>query len=442
MLCYTLYTLKIQQVDVTENMVLEATERRLSDQLRNAKDMGYTDSEVWAALEWVNKDNNDKPFEPFESISTMVDALSYIQKEKKSSTGSFNSFNSPGLRSSLSRFPSSSAISGYYEKDSDGAATLPWSERTRIKCQNRSKLFSEGPSSIFRTVKDFETHGADREVHRSQSLKNLRRQPSSKSLHRSLDLHQDHSFGHHSAKTQVKSSIQRLIDTFENENRRHFEEFQQINHELRRKLENSFNETENLKDMLRLRDEKIRQQEVIFKNYGEMEKRLENANRRIQDHLKDVQLREADILRQQRDYETLQRRHDAEMRKTEEIKNSLNDEIARLVRENDRSMHMMREIDELKEQIRTKDTQLSQLNVDTSSEVTELTAEVNRLKDEIRELEQRQTLGPTCGVCMDSRREVIFMPCLHFTCCKNCSDAMDHCSICRLRIMGKIEFFQ
>lgn len=34
------------------------------------------------------------------------------------------------------------------------------------------------------------------------------------------------------------------------------------------------------------------------------------------------------------------------------------------------------------------------------------------------------------------------MPCLHFTCCKHCADAMDNCSICRLRIMGKIEFFQ
>lgn len=30
-----------------------------------------------------------------------------------------------------------------------------------------------------------------------------------------------------------RSSVQRLIDTFENENRRHFEEFQRINNELR-----------------------------------------------------------------------------------------------------------------------------------------------------------------------------------------------------------------
>lgn len=30
-----------------------------------------------------------------------------------------------------------------------------------------------------------------------------------------------------------RSSVQRLIDTFETENRRHFEEFQRINNELR-----------------------------------------------------------------------------------------------------------------------------------------------------------------------------------------------------------------
>ncbi|CAD5230948.1 unnamed protein product [Bursaphelenchus xylophilus] len=420
-------------------MTFDAADRRLSDQLRNAKEMGYSDTEVWAALEWTNKDSCDKPFEPFESISSMIDALSYIQKEKR---GSPTNFNSPSLRSSISRFPSSSAIGGCHEKDIDGAATLPWSERTRIKCQGRGKIFGEG-SSIIRTLRDYESHGPDptREVHRSQSLKNLRRFPSATSLHRSLDYSLP-DYSHHSSKVQVKSSIQRLIDTFENENRRHFEEFQQINHELRRKLENSLNENESLRDLLKLRDEKIRQQEVLFKNYGEIEKRLENANRRIQDNLKDIQLREADIVRQQRDYEALQRRHDAEMRKADEVRNSLNDEIARLVKENDRSHRAVREINDLRDMIKSKDRQIHQLSQESNSEVTRLSSEVDRLSEEVRELEQRQTQGPVCGVCMDSRREVIFMPCLHFTCCKGCADAMDHCSICRLRIMGKIEFFQ
>jgi hypothetical protein len=38
---------------------------------------------------------------------------------------------------------------------------------------------------------------------------------------------------HSSRVSNGKSSVQRLIDTFENENRRHFEEFQRINNELR-----------------------------------------------------------------------------------------------------------------------------------------------------------------------------------------------------------------
>lgn len=42
-------------------------------------------------------------------------------------------------------------------------------------------------------------------------------------------------------------------------------------------------EEETLRDLLRLRQEKIRQQEILLKNQVDMEKRLEHANRRLQD---------------------------------------------------------------------------------------------------------------------------------------------------------------
>jgi hypothetical protein len=92
-------------------------------------------------------------------------------------------------------------------------------------------------------------------------------------------------------------------------------------------------------------------------------------------------------------------------------------------------------------------------------EFEQLGRELDEAKQQCRELIQAQL----CGVCMSGKvrgrqwrtlvlvgfvnlnqfqREVLFMPCLHFTCCKQCSLNMPTCSICRLRIMGKIELFQ
>lgn len=98
--------------------------------------------------------------------------------------------------------------------------------------------------------------------------------------------------------------------------------------------------------------------------------------------MKDLQLREAEITRQQGDYDALERRHEAETRKTEEVKQTLNVEIGRLVHETE---NLSRENETLRGEIEIKNADLS------------------RLIDEKRELEENQTQGLLCGVCMDNR---------------------------------------
>ncbi|KAI6223611.1 hypothetical protein M3Y99_01450700 [Aphelenchoides fujianensis] len=63
----------------SRQMALQGGEVRLSEQLRCAKEMGFSDAEIWAALD-VNNRTAHKPYEPFESISAMIDALSTVQK--------------------------------------------------------------------------------------------------------------------------------------------------------------------------------------------------------------------------------------------------------------------------------------------------------------------------------------------------------------------------
>ncbi|KAI6186992.1 RING-type domain-containing protein [Aphelenchoides besseyi] len=401
---------------------------RLSEQLATAKEYGYSDKEIWEALNLNNK-NAHKPYEPFESISAMIDILSEVQK-MGSTRCSTSSLTSP------SRFPSSSTLPIY--DDGRVAKTIPsWmssSALSTLQPTNTAPAILSSRESTRSSSSDRHTHGVNRSMSFNDSFALRRSFPSASSTLGQL------SGTYYSPQRTVKSSVQRLIDTFENENRRHFEEFQRINNELRRKLQNSINQEEHLQELLRLSQDKIRQQEVLVKSQSDSEKRLENANRRIQDLLKDIQLREADIIRQQGDYDALQRRHDAECRKAEEVRNTLNAEIGRLVRENERLSNLAQQNEMLKTELDTKDEEIRRLS-GTNSEVERLNAEMARLVSEKRELEENQT-APICGVCMDNRREVIFMPCCHFICCKQCGDAMDHCTICRLRIMGKIEFFQ
>lgn len=51
---------KQNYIVTVSKMALNGEKQRLSEQLRHAMEMGYTDSEVWAALELHNKENRDK----------------------------------------------------------------------------------------------------------------------------------------------------------------------------------------------------------------------------------------------------------------------------------------------------------------------------------------------------------------------------------------------
>ncbi|KAH7730872.1 inhibitor of apoptosis protein [Aphelenchoides avenae] len=190
--------------------------------------------------------------------------------------------------------------------------------------------------------------------------------------------------------------------------------------------------------MVKIKEEKIHQQESLLHNQSDLEKRLDFANRRMEDLVKELQIREAEITSHIADYDILQRHCDTERRKAEEMRISLMNEVSRLVRSNEQ---LSKEVAALQTEIAIKDEALHSV-AEPRAEMQRLNMEIERLQEDNRELSERHAQGPTCGVCMDKKREVIFMPCLHFTCCKNCAESMDHCSICRLRIMGKIEFFQ
>uniref|UniRef100_A0A915E245 RING-type domain-containing protein n=1 Tax=Ditylenchus dipsaci TaxID=166011 RepID=A0A915E245_9BILA len=78
-----------------------------------------------------------------------------------------------------------------------------------------------------------------------------------------------------------------------------------------------------------------------------------------------------------------------------------------------------------------------QVKQDLQNVVTLLREQNKRLEDE----KERQSREHCCVICLDAKREILFMPCLHFNTCEPCSktSVMTHCGTCRQMIMGKLK---
>lgn len=46
-----------------------------------------------------------------------------------------------------------------------------------------------------------------------------------------------------------------------------------------------------------------------------------------------------------------------------------------------------------------------------------------------------------CKICMTNELSILFLPCKHLVCCKNCSVTLNHCCICRRVITGYLRVY-
>ena len=47
----------------------------------------------------------------------------------------------------------------------------------------------------------------------------------------------------------------------------------------------------------------------------------------------------------------------------------------------------------------------------------------------------------TCKICLDSKIQVLFLPCRHLVCCENCANEVRECPLCRASIEGIVKVF-
>jgi len=70
-----------------------------------------------------------------------------------------------------------------------------------------------------------------------------------------------------------------------------------------------------------------------------------------------------------------------------------------------------------------------------------------KLEEEHEELESKRPKeneseeNSECVICLTAKKNILFMPCKHLGCCKECSNKVLECPLCRTPVQSKITVF-
>jgi L-lactate utilization protein LutB len=86
------------------------------------------------------------------------------------------------------------------------------------------------------------------------------------------------------------------------------------------------------------------------------------------------------------------------------------------------------EIQTLKEPNRVKEQQMNGTqNVPTSKKISKQESE-----------EKNESY---CIICLDNKKNIVFLPCAHFVSCMECGLSMKNCPVCRTKIQATVRTF-
>lgn len=80
-------------------------------------------------------------------------------------------------------------------------------------------------------------------------------------------------------------------------------------------------------------------------------------------------------------------------------------------------------------------------DVSTTEVDSGLTEEELEPLESLIEENQRLKENQTCKICLDSRADVIFLPCGHMVSCPQCAPALTKCPLCRKVVNGHLKAF-
>uniref|UniRef100_A0A915AGL0 RING-type domain-containing protein n=1 Tax=Parascaris univalens TaxID=6257 RepID=A0A915AGL0_PARUN len=403
-----------QKMHWSEEMANEGGALTISEQLKLAKDMGYTDEEIMQA---VNLNcARDGSYRPFPSTNAMIDMLSRVQRMCETTSPYNNSM-------------ITSADSGL-ELDKSGVHPTLTPTQHHNTAPNFS-CFSRVSPPLTPT-----TAGVRRATsfHSTSPSRSNYDDPMSVSIHE---------MRYRLSPSQFQ--LQRLLDAFEKEQKSYGDESKRSIQMLEEKCKQFADKQAILQARLVEKDAEIQSLKAQLHDQITLKEQLRRTETKL-----DIQILEnkskADQIRVLTEQaEVVKKQHTSEVQQKEEIISELITKLSSIEEANkplaEENAKLQSEIDELKKQLAKKQADLDKCS-NYHAEILKAEQRIEEIRLERDEVRSTLSKVPTCVICLDKRPQMLYMPCSHFICCEGCGNRFDHCPTCRQKICGKITVYQ
>ena len=129
--------------------------------------------------------------------------------------------------------------------------------------------------------------------------------------------------------------------------------------------------------------------------------------------------------------------HHEELLKIIEDLKLQNTQLLTTITKKDEQIHSLeKKYQEIKDELKTYLDQNIHLSKDLRYEQKKATELFQNIKKLTKEKEMLDGLGNECMICRENLKNIVFMPCMHVSICKNCSieHALTNCPQCRVEI--------
>ncbi|VDK83884.1 unnamed protein product [Litomosoides sigmodontis] len=374
----------------------------ISEQLRLAKDMGYTDEEIMQAISM--NCFTDGSYRAFSSTNAMIDILARVQR----------------MYETAESIDSGSGMDKKHESviqlRNEGDENLD-----RSNYLHGSLLYA--PGSGVRRAASF--YGASPTIRNSPGM-----------LTSSL-------YKYRSCLPQFQ--LQRLLDAFEKERKSFSDESKRSIRSLEDRCRQFADNQEVLQVRLLEKDSEIELLKAQLSTVAENDEQLRSLKAKLDSELLESKSKSDQIRVLTQQAEIVEKQHENEIREKDKCISEL---FSKLKAAEDASKpalektaNLQSEIDDLKQQLAKKEDDLKKCGncYDEIRKAEQLIEQIRLERDEVR-----STLSkiPTCVICLDKRPQILYMPCSHFICCEGCGSRFEQCPACRQKICGKITAYQ
>ncbi|KAL3986058.1 Zinc finger C3HC4 type (RING finger) family protein [Acanthocheilonema viteae] len=396
----------------------------ISEQLRLAKDMGYSDEEIMQAISMNSV--KDGSYRAFSSTNAMIDMLARVQRmcEATGSAGTGSEMSKDYERIIQLRNESDENLD---RRLSNCCFRFAFCNRSSLPLKSYDKYAHSSPS-----------HTSGSGIRRAISFHST-----SPTIRKSTEMITSPFYEYRSSLPQFQ--LQRLLDAFEKEQKSFNDESTRSIRALEERCRQFADNQAILQVRLLEKDSEIELLKAQLSTRTAADEQLRLMKVKLDNELLESKSKSDQIRVLTEQAEIVKKQHENEIREKDICISEL---FSKLKAAEDASKpafektaNLQSEIDGLKQQLAEKEADLQKCGncYDEMRKAEQLIEQIRLERDEVR-----STLNkiPTCVICLDKRPQMLYMPCSHFICCEGCGSRFEQCPACRQKICGKITVYQ